>query len=129
MLAAATLLFLIAFPIVNCRRLNVFSIEELGEHFSAKDYDQGRRDKEMNQAINAHSKGDRGIITRREPCYSEDKICKILTKLVRKLSRKKSKTFCGNISDNACSCGNPKSEQRCDTCVPNYASIESVSKK
>ena len=51
LLAVATLLLLIALPMVSCRRRNALRIEELDEDLSAKDYDHGKRDNGMN----AHS--------------------------------------------------------------------------
>ena len=128
MLAAATLFFLIALPIVNCRHRNVFSIEELGEHFSAKDYDQGKRDKGMNQAINAHSKGDRGIITRTESLYSKQEACIMLTKLV-KMSHKNEATKICQISKGDCRCDRPRFERTCNECLVNGTTSESVSLK
>lgn len=127
-MAATTLLFLIALPIVNCRRRNVFSIEELGKHFSAKDYDQGKRGKGMNQAINAHSKGDRGIITRTEPCYSKKKICSMLSKVVELPGTIESKKICSEFSEGACRCGDPIFAHTCNSCEVNV-STESLSKK
>lgn len=129
MLAAATLLFLIALPIVDCRHRNVFSIEELGEHFSAKDYDQGKRDKGMNQAINAHSKFDRGITTTTMPCYSKATICSMLSEIVKMVSKRDSTKICGEMSKEACRCSNRQKDGKCESCLVKLASGESVSMK
>lgn len=132
MLAAATLLFLIALPIVNCRSRNTFSIEELGEHFSAKDYDQGKRDKGMNQAINAHPKGDRGIITRQEGQCSDENLCEVLTNALRNISSEcQSRKIC-NLVKGACRCDRPRLKFRdsaCKSCLENGGNTVEVSLK
>ena len=72
MLAAATLLLLIALPMVNCRRRNALRIEELDEDLSAKDYDHRKRDNGMVKAMNAYSSDLRTIKrnTEKDSCSS-----------------------------------------------------------
>ena len=50
-LAAATLLFLITLPLVNCSRRNTLRIEELDDNLSVKGYDHGKRENTMNQPM------------------------------------------------------------------------------
>ena len=109
MLAAATLLFLIELPIVNCRRRNTFNVEELGEYFNAKDDDQGKRDKGMNQAINAH------------PKYDVTQVCKMLTRaLSDRLGKNPQEDLCKTTSNNSCYCNKLTIQGRtfkCNTCL------------
>ena len=74
MLAAATLVLLIALPMVNCRRRNALRIEELDEDLSAKNYDHRKRDNGM--AMNAYSSDLR--IIEKEELKKDD--CKIAFK-------------------------------------------------
>ena len=53
---------------VNCRRRNALRIGELDEDLSAKDYDQGKKDNGMNQAMNAYSSDLRIIKSKRNDC-------------------------------------------------------------
>lgn len=75
-LAAATLLFLIALPMVNCKRRNALRIEELDEY-----YDQGKIDNGMNQAMNAYPRGD---LPRKKPQYSQKEVCDMLSTVIKK---------------------------------------------
>ena len=114
MLAAATLLFLIALPIVNCRRLDTFNIEELGEYFSAKDYDQGKRDNGMNQEINACPEHCVGNFTTRE-------VCTMLTSaLSGRLGENPKEDICKTTSNCACHCNTIKHSlinSKCNECL------------
>lgn len=80
-LAAATLLLLIALPMVNCRRHNALRIEELEEDLSAKDNDHGKGDNGMNKAMNAYS-SDLRIIKR------EEDACSIAFEALKRLLKK-----------------------------------------
>ena len=114
MLAAATLLFLIALPIVNCRRRNAPRIEELDEDLRAKDYDQGKRDNGMNQAMNAYSRGDLEIIKKEEGIYSEKYVCNILSKAVELCGQSK---IC-RLNGGQCRCrGGRAFNTECRSCV------------
>ena len=74
MLAAATLLFLIALPLVNCRRRNTLQIEELDDNLSVKGYDHGKRENAMNQAMKEDT----------ETKYSVTDVCHMLSHVLSK---------------------------------------------
>ena len=65
MLAAATLLFLIALPLVNCRRRNTLQIEELDDNLSVRGYDHGKRENTMKHVT--------------EKIYSVTDVCNMLS--------------------------------------------------
>ena len=71
-LAAATLLFLIALPLVNCKRRNTLRIEELDDNLSVKGYDHGKRENTMKQPI----------------MFSLSDVCNILSEEVSKCKNK-----------------------------------------
>ena len=87
MLAAATLLFLIALPMVNCRRRNTFHIEQLDEGLRGK----GKRGNRVNQAMNAYSRG-------KEQLFSVKEVCDMLSEAYRKC-RDHNKTNICNATD------------------------------
>ena len=115
MLAAATLLFLIALPMVNCRRRNTFRIEQLDEDLRVKGYDHGERANKVNKAMNACS--IKANHKNYEKClYSEEDVCKILSRVAVKFNREKEK-IC-NLSmgiGGDCVCDLP--DDQCAECI------------
>lgn len=83
-LAAATLLFLIALPLVNCRRRNTLRIEELDDNLSLKGYDHGKRENTMNQAVNAYFREKELRETYYTKFYSAADVCRMLSDALSK---------------------------------------------
>ncbi|XP_015774078.1 PREDICTED: uncharacterized protein LOC107352266 [Acropora digitifera] len=86
-LAAATLLFLIALPIVNCRRRNIFRIEQLDEDLGVKGYDHGKRENRMNQAMNTYPR-------EKEKVFSVQDVCYMLSEALDKCRKGDTKKIC-----------------------------------
>ncbi|XP_044173764.1 uncharacterized protein LOC122957572 [Acropora millepora] len=93
-LAAATLLFLIALPLVNCRRRNTLQIEELDDNLSVKGYDHGKRESTMNQEMNAYFRRKEGKRTLTEKFYSVTEVCDMLSHAISKCKNKKLGEIC-----------------------------------
>ena len=94
MLAAATLLFLIALPLVNCRRRNTLRIEELDDNLSVKGYDHGKRENTMNQEMNAYFRRKELRENLNEEFYSVDEVCSMLSDAESKCKNKNSVHIC-----------------------------------
>ena len=94
MLAAATLLFLIALPLVNCRRRNTLRIEEQDDNLSVKGYDHGKRENTMNQAVNAYFRKKELRDTFHTKFYSAAEVCDMLSDALSKCKKKKLVQIC-----------------------------------
>ena len=122
MLAAATLLFLIALPLVNCRRRNTLRIEELDDNLSVKGYDHGKRESTMNQEMNAYFRRKEGKRTFNEKIYSVTDVCQMLSEAMSKCKNNESEKICKATNSNEyrkpmmnCGC-NRASPKLCDAC-------------
>ena len=86
----------------------------------------------MNQAINAHPKGDRAIITRREGQCSDENLCEVLTNALRNVnSACRSRKIC-NLARGACRCDKPLlpfGNSACERCLENGGNTVEVSLK
>ena len=80
-LAAATLLFLIALPIVNCRRRNILRIEKLDEDLGVKGYDHGKRE-------------NREKKTEEEKLFSVQDVCYMLSEALNKCRNRREVDIC-----------------------------------
>jgi len=109
-LAAATLLFLIALPLVNCRRRNTLRIEEQDDNLSVKGYDHGKRENTMNQAVNAYFRMKELRDTFYTKFYSAFDVCEMLSDALSKCKKKELVEICkANRSE-----GEPIAQCSCD---------------
>ena len=130
MLAAATLLFLIALPLVNCSRRNTLRIEELDDNLSVKGYDHGKRENTMNQEMNAYFRMKELRKTLTEKFYSAADVCLMLSDALSKCKNNNSVDICNVTKSkehhgrmNYCTCNRPRSKS-CDVCqIPNSLNI------
>lgn len=109
-LAAATLLFLIALPLVNCSRRNTLRIEELDDNLSVKGYDHGKRESTMNQEMNAYFRRKDEKRTLTEKFYSIKDVCRMLSRATSKCNNNRSREICDatdskEYSDRMINCG------------------------
>ena len=123
-LAAATLLFLIALPLVNCRRRNTLRIEELDDNLSVKGYDHGKRENTMNQEMNAYFRKKEVRKTLTENFFSVTDVCRMLSDALSKCKKNTSVAICDARDYNErmayCTCN----QYECDACqTPNSQDI------